>query len=300
MASVQHVKLRTLLGDYPVTRQVKTGGVTSPLVDFDFVDTQNPVSYFKRVVRDLEFEVAELALVTYLIAKAHGRPLVLLPVVLFSRYQHPYLVYNSERGVVRPEDLEERRVAIRSYSVTTSTWIRGMLAAEHGVDLSRIRWVTFEEPHVAEFRDPPNVERAPTDRNMIDMLLAGEVDAAIVGDVANLDPRLKTVFPDPRAAARAWRERHHGAIQINHMVVVSEKLSRMQPETVREVYRMLSASRGAAPATGPDGWDPTPCGVEANRRNLEVAIDCVYRQGLVPRRYAVDELFDDVTRALNG
>ena len=299
MASIEPMKLKALLGDYPVTERVKSGAITSPLVELDFVDTNNPVSYFKRVVRDLEFDVAELALVTYLIAKAHGRPLVLLPVVLFSRYQHPYLVYNAERGVVRPEDIEGRRVAIRSYSVTTSTWIRGMLAADHGVDLSRVRWLTFEEPHVAEFKDPPNVERAPADRNMTEMLLAGEVDAAIVGDIANLDPRLKTVFPDPRAAAQAWRERH-GAIQINHMVVVSQKLSRANPEIVREVYRMLSESRRAAPATGPEGWDPSPCGVEANRRNLEVAVDCVYRQGLVPRRYAVDELFDDVTRALNG
>jgi 4,5-dihydroxyphthalate decarboxylase len=298
MAAVQRFKLRALLGDYPVTRALKAGAIRSPLVDFDFVDTTNPVSYFKRVVRDLEFDFAELALTTYLLAKAHGKPLVLLPVVLFSRYQHPYLVYNAERGVISPSSLEGRRVAIRSYSVTTSTWIRGMLAKEYGVDLARVRWITFEEPHVAEFRDPPNVERAPSDRNMMDMLLAGEVDAAIVGDVAKLDPRLKTVIPDTHAAAQDWRQRY-GAIQINHMVVVSEALTRAHPEVVREAYRMLSASRHAAPPTGPEGWDPSPCGVEANRRNLEVAIDTVYSQGMIPRRYAVEELFDDVTVTLN-
>ena len=298
MTSVPQVKLHALLGDYPVTRRLKAGGITSPLVAFDFVEANSVVSCFKRVVRDLEFDLAELALVTFLIAKAHGKPLVLLPIVLFSRYQHPYLVYNSDRGIVSPSDLEGRRVAIRSYSVTTSAWIRGMLQTEYGVDLARVQWITFEEPHVAEFRDPPNVRRAPAGTNMIDMLLAGEVGAAIVGDIANLDPRLKTVIPDTDAAARAWRERH-GAIQVNHMVVVSEALCRRHPGAVREAYRMLAESRRAAPATGPDGWDPAPCGVEANRRNLEVAIECVYRQGLVPRRYAVDELFDDVTRGLN-
>lgn len=298
MSAVRQLKVKTLLGDYPVTRAIKSGVLRSPLVELDFEPTDNPVSCFKRVVRDLEFDVAELALTTYLLAKAHGKPLTLLPVVLFSRYQHPYLVYNAERGRVTPESLEGRRVAIRSYSVTTSTWIRGMLQAEHGVDLSKVRWITFEEPHVAEFRDPPNVERAPANRSMSEMLLAGEVDAAIVGDIANLDPRLQTVIPDTAAAARAWRERH-GAIQINHMVVVRSALSSAHPEAVRETYRLLAASRRAAPATGPEGWDPSPCGVEANRRNLEAAIDIVHAQGMIPRRYRVEELFDDVTLALN-
>lgn len=297
MASVPPVKLKTLLGDYPVTRRVKSGAARSPLVELDFVAEKNPVSCFKRVVRELEFDLAELALVTLLIAKAHGRPLVLLPVVLFSRYQHPYLVYDAGRGTLSPGDLAGRRIAIRSYSVTTSTWIRGMLAEDHGVDPAGVHWVTFEEPHVAEFRDPPNVERAPPGRTMTDMLLAGEVDAAIVAEVAGLDPRLKTVFADPKVAAREWRARH-GAIQINHMVVVTEAVSKRHPEAVREAYRLLAESRRAVPP-GNEGWDPTPCGVEANRRNLEVAIESVYRQGLIPRRYAVDELFDDVTRSLN-
>jgi 4,5-dihydroxyphthalate decarboxylase len=298
MSAPAPLRLRTLLGDYPGTRLVKSGGVPSASVALDFVVSNNPVAHFKQVVRELALDVAELALTTYLLAKVHGRPLVLLPVVLFSRYQHPYLVYDAGRRVLAPKDLEARRIAIRSYSVTTCTWLRGMLAQDYGVDLRRVRWVTFEEPHVAEFRDPPNVERAPAGKNMTQMLLAGEVDAAIVGDVANLDPRLKPVIADPRVAALEWRNRH-GAIQINHMVVASAALSRSQPQAVREVYRLLAASRRAAPATGPEGWDTMPCGVDANRRNLEVAIDCLHRQGMLPRRYAVDELFDETTRGLN-
>lgn len=292
MSANPPMTLHTLLGDYPNTAALKRGELASPLVRFDFVEAANPASHFKRVVRDLEFDVAELALVTYLIAKAHAKPLVLLPVVLFSRYQHPYLVYNCERGTLAPRDLEGRRVAIRSYSVTTTAWLRHILAADYGVDLGRVRWVTYEEAHVAEFRDPPNVERAPAGSNMMDMLLAGEVDAAIVGDISRLDPRLTTVIPDPQAAAHAWRERN-GALQINHMVVVSGRLSREHPDAVREVYRLLCAARRAAP---PDAaWDSRPCGVEANRRNLEVAIAAVHAQGLIPRRYAVEELFDDLT-----
>ncbi len=297
MTAVRQLELHTLLGDYPVTAALKRGELASPLVRFDFVDAKSPASHFKRVVRDLEFDVAELALVTYLMAKAHGKPLVLLPAVLFSRFQHPYLVYDGDRGVVTPRDLEGRRVAIRSYSVTTCTWLRGILSTDYGVNLDRIRWVTFEQPHVAEFRDPPNVERAPAGRDMMNMLWARDVDAAIVPNIAGLDPRLKTVIPEPEAAARAWRERHR-ALQINHMVVVSEALAKKHPEAVRETYRLLRESKRAAPSmTAP--WDPAPYGVETNRRNLEVAIETVHAQGLIPRRYAVEELFDDVTVTLN-
>jgi 4,5-dihydroxyphthalate decarboxylase len=171
-------------------------------------------------------------------------------------------------------------VGLRSYSVTTATWIRSILADDHGVDLGRVRWVTFEEGHVAEFRDPPSAERAPAGRDMVAMLLAGELDAAIVGE-APRDPRLQPLIPDPGAAARAW-QRRTGAIQINHMVVVKEAVA---GPVADEVYAMLAASRRAA-------GDPemNPFGVEENRRNLEVAVDCVYRQGLIPRRFTVEEL----------
>jgi 4,5-dihydroxyphthalate decarboxylase len=233
-------------------------------------------------VRDLEFDVAELALVTYLLARAHGKPLRLLPAVLTARFQHPYLVYNAERGALRPEELNGKRVGQRSYSVTTATWLRGILADQHGVDLSSIRWVTFEEPHVAEFRDPPNVQRAAQGKEITAMLLAGELDAAILGEIPT-DPRLRALIPDVEAAAADWRRRTGAALQINHMVVVK---SSIDLHVAEEVYGMLEKSRAAAGSPSMN-----PFGVQANRRNLEVAIDCVYRQGMIPRRFAVDELF---------
>ena len=291
------VTLPTLLGEYPGTRALRRGEVKSDAVRLDFADVKSAASAFKRVVRDLEFEVAELAVVTFLLAKAHGKPLVLLPAVVLGRFQHPFLVYNRERGPLKPSDLTGRRVGIRSYSVTTATWVRGILAEDWGVDLDRVTWVTFEEPHVAEFRDPANVERAAPGKDLIGMLLAGEIDAAVSGERVQSDPRVVPLIPDPDAAARAWREKH-GAIQINHMVTVKESLSRSQPHVVEEVCRLLAESK-RAPGPSPVGEpDTTPFGVEANRRNLEVAIDYVYRQRLIPRRFTVDELFDDVTRRM--
>src|SRR6185295_19682951 len=129
-------RLKTLLGDYPVTEALKQGRVTTGALAYDFADVKVPHTAFKRVVRELEFDVAELSIVTYLLAKAHGKPFRLLPAVMFGRFQHPYLV--SVSGL-RPKALEGKKVAIRSSSVTTVAWLRGILADDYGVDLSRIR-----------------------------------------------------------------------------------------------------------------------------------------------------------------
>jgi len=288
--------VKMLLGDYPITQALKKGELKSGAVNLEFADVKTVSTAFKRVVRNLEFDCSELAIVTFLMAKASGKPLALLPAVVMARFQHPHIVYNMERGPLAPADLAGRRVGTRSYTVTTSTWLRGILADDYGVDLGRVKWLTFEEPHVAEFRDPPSVERAPDGKELTAMLLAGEIDAAILPAVPT-DPRLKPLIPDPAAAAEAWR-RKYNAIQINHMVVVKESLSKSDPGAVREIYRLLGESKKAAKLPRPGEVDVNPFGVEANRRNLEVVIDTVYRQGMIPKRFSVDELFDGVTRAL--
>jgi len=271
------MKLKTLIGDYPVTKQFGTHAER-----FEFAQFQGSVAtQFKRVVRNLEFDVAEMAIMTFLIAKAYGKPYRLLPFVVMARYQHPYLVCKKENPL-KAENLAGRRIGVRSYSVTTGAWIRGILADDYGVDLSKIRWTTFEEAHVAEFVDPPNVERAAPGKEINAMLLAGELDAAILGAVPT-DPKLQPVIADPEAAGKRWGEKH-GAIQLNHLVGVKNTVSRAVAD---EVYEYLVKSKEAA------GNPPLlPHGLEANRRNLEVAIDCAHKQNLIPRRFRVEELFE--------
>ena len=267
--------MKALLGDYPVTRQFKQRS------SLEFADVKVPNTAFKRVVRDLEFDVAELALMTFLLAKAHGKPYRLLPAVLTARFQHATLAYNPERGPLSPVRLAGKKVGMRSYSVTTATWVRGILADDYGVDLGKVHWVTFEDPHVAEFRDPPNAARMPAEKDLTAMLLAGEVDAAILAEPPKDGP-LKTLIPDPVAAAAAWKARN-GAIQINHMVTVKSTVSESQAQ---DIFAELRRSREAA-----GNPEMNPFGLEENRRNLEVAIDCMYRQQMIPRRFTVEELF---------
>jgi 4,5-dihydroxyphthalate decarboxylase len=279
-------RLRTLLGDHPGTSALKNGSIKSDLVAFDFIDYSPTNKGFKPMVREQAFDVSEMAIVTYLMAKSFGKPMVLLPDVVLARFQHAYALYNAKQGTLKPADLNGKRVGIRSFTTTTGAWLRGILANDYGVDLDSIDWVTFEDAHVAEFRD--NTKRAPAGKQIMQMLIDGELDAVLGEKVEH--PDLKPLFPDLAAEEKAWFGKH-GVLPINHMVVVSEELSDEHPDVVREVHRLLAEaahSSAAAPRFSADDM----------RRSLQTIIRYSAQQGLIPRAFSVDELFDDVTRAL--
>jgi 4,5-dihydroxyphthalate decarboxylase len=171
------------------------------------------------------------------------------------------------------------------------------MANDYGVNLRDIQWVTFEEGHLAEFPDPPGFIRVPEGQKAVDMLLAGELDAAIIGTDLPDDPRLAPVLPDPHKAARAWSRRLQ-MLPINHMMAVDLDLCREQPAVVRELYALLSQSKQVARANADHSIDLTPFGIEPNRRALEVLLMYSYQQGLIPRVYSVDELFADTVNFL--
>ena len=296
MPIAQKLSLHTMLGNYPNTKPLKSGAIKSELVDFDFVEVKVANTLFKSVVRDAKYDVAELAIATYLQAKSFNKPYVLVPAVIVSRGQHHTIAYNGERGVLKPTELNGKRVGVRAYTVTTGCWVRGILASDYGIDIDSIEWITFEDPHVAEYHDPAAVKRAPAGKDMVQMLLDGDIDAAIVGDKLP-DPRLKYLIADHDAAAKRWAERH-GGVPINHLVVVRDSLSRSRPDVVRDVFRRLHESKRASGLPDGDPLDPYRFGVEACRPILDIIIDFCHRQKLIERSMAVDELFDDTTGAL--
>jgi 4,5-dihydroxyphthalate decarboxylase len=292
----QPLALKTLLGDYPNTKALKSGEIRSASVAFHFADVKVPNAAFKDVVRHLKYDVAELAIVTFLQAKAHGKPLVLLPAVVVGTLPHPFLVYNAERGRISPADLNGKRVGIRAYSVTTAAWVRGVLRNDHGVDLDSIHWVTFEDPHVAEYSDPPTAVRAPAGKTIVQMLIDGEIDAGVVGGPDLKDSRLQPVIANPNDAAQAWCKKY-SALPINHMVVVKESLAKANPSAVKEVFRLVRKSKLAMPPAG-TALDPLQFGLANIRRSLELIIGYSAQQRLIPKQVAVDDLFDDVTGKL--
>jgi 4,5-dihydroxyphthalate decarboxylase len=295
--TVEKTALYTLLGDYPNTMALKKGEVKSNLIDLEFADVKVSNTAFKPLVRQAKFDVGELAIVTYLQAKVYGKPYVLIPATVLGRGQHHTIAYNPQRGSLEPTDLMGKRVGVRAYTQTTGAWVRGFLSDDYGIDPTKIRWITFEDPHLAEFKDPAFVTRAPEGKTLLQMLLDGELDAAIVGDKMP-DERLAPLIPDADTAARKWAEKH-GGVPINHMMVVRNRIAQSRPDVVREIYRMLRESRRVVPPPA-DGsvFDPWRFGVEANRDSLNTIIDYSFRQQLIPKLFSVDELFDDCTRAL--
>lgn len=287
------VSLKTNLADYPVTMAMKDGRLTSSVVKLDYCGPKVANNGFKAMIRDRAFEAGELAIITYLQARAAGKSFVMLPAPISGRFQHHCIGYNRELGDLRPKDIEGKRVGVRTYSQTTGLWVRGILRHEYGVDLDKVTWLTIEDAHVAGFHDPPNCERLPAGAKLADMMFSGQLAAAILGGDMPKDPRVQSLIPDPVAAAQAWYERE-GVVPINHVFVVREEVSRERPDVVRDIFRLLVESRRFAPesATRP------PVGLEANRKGLELAIEWSYEQRLIPRRLSVDELFDDTTAAL--
>ncbi|WP_249150430.1 ABC transporter substrate-binding protein [Bradyrhizobium sp. JYMT SZCCT0180] len=280
------MRLRTLLGDHPGTSALKSGALKSDLVEFDFIDYSPTNKGFKPMVREAAFDVSEMAIVTCLMAKSFDKPMVLLPTVVMARFQHGHALYNAKRGALKPQDLAGKRVGIRSFTTTTGAWLRGILANDYGVDLNSIDWVTFEDAHVAEFKD--TTKRAPAGKQIIQMLVDGELDAVLGEKSEHAD--LKPLFADVATEEKAWAAKHK-VVPINHMVVVSRALCEKNPDAVREVHRLLAESAKASSAA-------PRFSVDEMRRSLELIIGYCAQQGLIPRACAVDELFDDVTRAL--
>ena len=288
--------LKAMFGTYANTQALKKGDIRSPLVSFEFAEVKVANQFFKSVVREQRYDLSELAIVTYLQAKAYGKPYVLLPAVVVSRSQHHTIAYNAERGHLGPSDLVGKRVGVRAYTQTTGVWVRGILADDYGVDLDRVKWITFEDPHLAEYQDPAVVTRAPEGKNIVQMLLDGELDAAIVGDTLP-DPRLKTLIPDAEKVAAGWAARH-GGIPINHMAVIRQPIAQSRPDVVQKVFRLLVDSQKRAGTQGTDQAAAIRFGLDAVRASLEIIIDYAVRQKLIPRRFTVEELFDDTTRDL--
>ena len=280
------MRLRTLLGDHSCTAALKNGAIKSDLIEFDFAQYSPTNKGFKPMVREAAFDVSEMAIVTYLMAKSFGKPMVLLPSVVLARFQHAYALYNAKQGALKPADLNGKRVGIRSFTTTTGAWLRGILANDYGVDLDSIDWITFEDAHVAEFVD--TTKRAPAGKQIIQMLIDGELDA-VLGEKSD-HPDLKPLFADVVAEEEIWFAKHK-VVPINHMVVVSRTLSEQHPDVVGEVHRLLAESAAASSAA--------PCfDRDRMQRSLRLIIDYSAQQKLIPRAFAVDELFDGVTRAL--
>lgn len=283
--------LRAAIGRYPHTAALHSGQIASDFLRLDFDEVPVISRAFAPMVRQGRYDVCEMAIATFLQAKAYGKPLVLLPVTLAARFQEGALLCRADSDLRSPADLVGRRVGVRAYSQTTGMWLRGILAEVHGVRPETVRWVTFEDAHVAEYRDPPWAERAAPGQDMTAMLLQGKLDAAIFGNELPGEPSLHPVFADPVAAGEAFR-RKRGFMPINHLVAVGRDIALSEPALVVELMRLFGAARAAASAHAGERDLLPPIGRRALRPAVELALRYAAEQGLLPRPLAVTEVWN--------
>ena len=292
----QTVTLKTALGNYPFTAALKKGELTAPGVAFQFEEIKPVNRAFAPMAREQKFDVSEMAIVTYLLARAYNKPIVLLPIVMMGRFQHNTMVYSKERGKITPPDMLSKRLAVRSWTQTTGVWIRGIFQNDYGVDLNKASWTVQEGAHVAEYQDPPELHRISMEHDLMKMLLAGEVDAVIYGADLPDDPRLATVIENPQDEAMKWYAKHK-VVPINHMVCVTEKLAKSNPEAVKAVYELLRKGKEDNPPK-PGAIDTAPIGFEAVRPGVELVAEYAFQQRIIPRRFSFDEIFEDARKIL--
>ena len=298
--------LKTAVATYAHTKGLKDGRVGVPGARLEHVEVSPIVAAFRRMVRTLEFDISEMAITTYLTAKAHGKAFTALPVFVMRQFHHAPIVYNVKSGVKSPRDLEGKKVGVRAYTVTTGVWARGILATEYGVDLSKVTWVVVDEEHVQEYQKPANVEERPK-ANLGEMLVKGELAAAI-GAGAIDSPDVRPLIPSPREAEAAWY-RKTGIYPVNHTVVVKDSLLQADPtlalrlfgafKDAKELFLQEIASgaplapdaQAIAQRRGVVGDDPLPYGVARNRKALEAIIQFARDQKILPRAVTPEEMF---------
>ncbi len=284
------------MASYPHVMALKDGRVTSPRLRFAFEEVQPVTRAFRRLVRGEDFDLCEIALTTLAQARHYGKPIIGLPIVVMRGFHHGALVCRTDSPLRGPTDLAGKRVGVRAYSVTTGVWVRGILQSVYGVDPDSITWVTEEDAHLLEYRDPPNVERIATGQTLQQMLLEGAIDAGIA--LTGLDPSLiRTVIPDADAAAATWYS-NTGAYPVNHVICVQVHLLAQQDWLTGELMALFKAAKHAATQASTEarwapilGGDPLPYGLEENRAGIELGLRFAAEQGLVPDRYRAEDLF---------
>lgn len=308
--------LKIALGTYGLTRPLKQGEVKLGRLALDFVEVE-PITTngMRPMVRELAFDVCEMAFTTYLCARAAGKPITAIPVFLTRNFHQWAAFTNVKSGIAAPKDLEGRMVGVnRGYTVTTGLWVRGILQHEYGVDLEKITWAPTDEEHVAEFKPPRNVDHRFLGRSAAELLRSGELGAAI-GDIRTDSPDVRPLIPDARQAGFAYY-RKTGVYPINHGVVVKNAVLEAEPwvatalveafAAAKAIYRerlgtgaaATAADKNALELAGVVGGDPFPFGVAANRKALETMLEFAVEQHLLPRKLAPEELFAPDTLAL--
>src|SRR5262245_8346271 len=306
------LKLKTVFRPDGHTAPLRDGIVKPRTFEIEYEDVPVLIQAFRRMVRGLDFDICEMAITTYICAKAYGKRFTAIPVFPARVFHHGAILYNTKAGISNPKDLEGKRVGVhRGYTVTTGVWIRSILQHEYGVDLNKITWLLSGDEHVSEYQRPLNVIPIESGQKLEDMLASGEIPAAV--NIELRHPDVKPLIPNPVGAGfEALRSTGH--YPINHTVVVKDELLKAHPDLASDIFAAFTEAKNlyverlrngqiAAPTKTDErykrvmeitGADPLPYGIEPNRRMIEAVIQYAQEQHIIDRPFTMDELFATV------
>ena len=318
----QKVHLKIAVAEAPHTAAIRNGSIEIEGVDAEIVTVTPQIAAFRRMVRDVEFDVCELAPTTYIIARAYGAPFVALPIFVLRRFHHAGLLVRPDSGIKTPKDLEGKTVGVRAYSVTTGVWTRQVLIDEFGVDNAKINWVVDDEEHVQALKLPSNVTHTPQDVSLADMMASGALQAgfaanagigrtgAPTGGWKEVEADYPDLFPNAADLEADYYDRT-GIYPMHGTIVVKDSILAEHPWVARSLYDAFSKAKNEWLAkldagevtTASDkkylglrkivGHDPLPYGIAANIKTIEALEATAFKQQLTPRRLSIEELFVD-------
>jgi len=315
------VRLKIAVAEYPHTAAVRNGSIPIEGVDAEIVTVEPQIAAFRRMVRQVEFDVCELAPTTYIIARAHGAPFVALPIFVLRRFHHAGLLVRPDSGIKTPKDLEGRKVGVRAYSVTTGVWTRAVLIDEYGLDSSQVTWVVDDEEHVTQLQLPSNVIYTPPGRSLADMMADGELAAGFHGNAGVgrsgsptggwkiVEAHYPDLFPNAEALEADWYQRT-GIYPMHGTIVVKDSVLAEHPWVAQSLFKAFSQAKDewlerldtSEPKNASDQkyaklrkvvGDPLPYGMAANLKTIEALADTAFKQKLTPRKMRIEELFVD-------
>ncbi len=316
------VKLKIAIAEHPHTSAIRNGSIPIEGVDAEFVTVQPQIGAFRRMVRDVEFDVCELAPTTYIIARAYGAPFVALPIFMVRRFHHGGLLVRPDAGIEHPKDLEGKQVGVRAYSVTTGVWTRQVLIDEFGLDSSKVTWVVDDEEHVTQLKLPENVIHAPEGSSLADMMARGELVAGF-GGAAGIGrtgaptggwKEVEADYPDLLPNAAEIEKEYYartGVYPMHGTIVVKDSVLDEHPWVARSIHDAFAQAKkewlarldaGEANSASDKkyrelqkivGHDPLPYGLQENLKTIETLEATAFKQGLTPRRMSIGELFVD-------
>lgn len=316
------VHLKLAIAEHPHTSAIRDGSIPIEGVDAEFITVQPQIGAFRRMVRDVEFDVCELAPTTYIIARAYGAPFVALPIFVVRRFHHSGLLVRPDAGIKTPKDLEGKKVGVRAYSVTTGAWTRQVLIDEFGLDPSKVTWVVDDEEHVTQLELPPNVIHAPEGSSLAEMMEKGELVAGFHGNAGigrtgaptggwkEVEADYPDLFPNAAELEAEYYART-GVYPMHGTIVVKDSVLAEHPWVAKSIYDAFDKAKkdwlrklDAGELTDKKnkkylelrkivGHDPLPYGIEENRKTIEALEATAFKQGLTPRRMSMSELFVD-------